>query len=424
MTKTSKLVEANGVRVRIFKRGRRYWLDVYHGESRTRVSAKTSKLEDAKAAAERLATEIARQELLGVTPDTVTLGALFDAYQAHKGKTAEGQWKRAIATRERLFRDILGADRLVVSISQTTVDTFSTTRRARWIERQQARYASECAAAQAKKRQPPPAPDLRPLRDGALDCDFRWLSSVFNWGVKHRTASGQRLLNHNPLHDCKWPREKKENIRRPVASHDRFVRTLDQTDRVDPLGRLRLALIVARYTARRIDAILHLSASDLLLSPERIRAALAAAGHDERLADQMTHGAIRWRQTWDKQGVERITPISLTVRTAIDTYLAAHPRLGEVPLFPADASAREDAPPGPMTRACATNWLRRAEQLADLPKLRGGLWHAYRRLWATERKHLPDVDVAEAGGWTGTKAMKLAYQHATPQGVLAAVMAG
>jgi len=38
---------------------------------------------------------------------------------------------------------------------------------------------------------------------------------------------------------------------------------------------------------------------------------------------------------------------------------------------------------------------------------------------------LPDIDVAEGGGWTGTKAMKLAYQSATPAGVLAAIdMAG
>ena len=37
-----------------------------------------------------------------------------------------------------------------------------------------------------------------------------------------------------------------------------------------------------------------------------------------------------------------------------------------------------------------------------------------------QRKSLPDVDIAEAGGWTGTKVMKLAYQQAA--GVLAAVM--
>ncbi len=47
-----------------------------------------------------------------------------------------------------------------------------------------------------------------------------------------------------------------------------------------------------------------------------------------------------------------------------------------------------------------------------MPKQNGSLWHAYRRKWATERKHLPDVDVAAAGGWTDTATLKLAYQQA------------
>jgi hypothetical protein len=138
----------------------------------------------------------------------------------------------------------------------------------------------------------------------------------------------------------------------------------------------------------------------------------------------MKHGAIRWRAENDKQKIERITPISVAVRTEIDAYLAANPRLGDVPLLPMIEDRPADLPERPMTRAVATKMLAKAERLAELPKLRGGLWHAYRRLWATERKNLPDVDVAEAGGWTGTKAMKLAYQHATPGGVLAAVNAG
>jgi len=43
--------------------------------------------------------------------------------------------------------------------------------------------------------------------------------------------------------------------------------------------------------------------------------------------------------------------------------------------------------------------VRRMEQLAGLERQRGSRWHAYRRKWATERKHMPDVDLAAAGGW-------------------------
>jgi hypothetical protein len=69
-------------------------------------------------------------------------------------------------------------------------------------------------------------------------------------------------------------------------------------------------------------------------------------------------------------------------------------------------------------------WVLKAEKLGGLPKLVGGVFHPYRRLWATERKNLPDVDVATAGGWKDTQALRLSYQHADPAGVLAAVNAG
>ncbi len=52
-----------------------------------------------------------------------------------------------------------------------------------------------------------------------------------------------------------------------------------------------------------------------------------------------------------------------------------------------------------------------AEKKAELPKLDGSLWHAYRRKWATSRKGLPDVDVAAAGGWSDLTSLKTAYQQ-------------
>ena len=46
----------------------------------------------------------------------------------------------------------------------------------------------------------------------------------------------------------------------------------------------------------------------------------------------------------------------------------------------------------------AAYWLRKAEKLAKLPKLARGGYHPFRRLWASERRHLPAQDVAAAGG--------------------------
>ena len=77
-----------------------------------------------------------------------------------------------------------------------------------------------------------------------------------------------------------------------------------------------------------------------------------------------------------------------------------------------------------MRRDLAARWLLRAEVLADLPKLVGGVFHPYRRLWATERKHHSDIDVAAAGGWKDTKALKLSYQQSDPAAVLRVVQGG
>lgn len=57
-------------------------------------------------------------------------------------------------------------------------------------------------------------------------------------------------------------------------------------------------------------------------------------------------------------------------------------------LFPSEAN-----PSQPMRRDVLGDWLESAEKAAGLAKLEGGLWHPYRRAWATSRKHLPAVDV-------------------------------
>jgi hypothetical protein len=63
-------------------------------------------------------------------------------------------------------------------------------------------------------------------------------------------------------------------------------------------------------------------------------------------------------------------------------------------VFPA-----EEDPGTPMDRFLFEKWLLAAEEAVKLSKLDGGLWHPYRRKWASERKHLPLRDVAAAGGW-------------------------
>ena len=63
--------------------------------------------------------------------------------------------------------------------------------------------------------------------------------------------------------------------------------------------------------------------------------------------------------------------------------------------------------------------LRSAERHAKLPKLEGGLWHAYRRKWVTERKHLPLKDVLVALGSKDLKTLMTCYLQADDETILA-----
>jgi integrase len=415
--KKSTTIEASGVRVRLFRRGARYWLDVRRGDSRTRVSADTADRAIAEARADELAKEIAKQELLGVTPDTLTLGQLFAAYTKERSWTQKPQWRRAAETRTKLFLAAWGETFPVAQISQSSVDRYCAERRAGRVA-PALRAKRLKTAADAIARGEPATALPAPLRDGALDSDFSWLSSVFNWARGHKLPSGKRLLDHNPLHDCRkaLPKETAKMVRRPKATEERYVRTLARTDEVDPEGGLRLILALARYTGRRESAIIQLRVSDVLLSPRAVTQALAAAGYDVADGEKMPHGAIRWSDATDKQGVLHITAISNRARAELDRYLARHSRIGDVPLFPGPEDETLS-----ISRVLAYRWLMKAEQLAELPKLTGGGFHPYRRLWASERKHLADVDVAAAGGWGSTKTLAI-YQQSDPTSVLAAVM--
>ena len=52
-----------------------------------------------------------------------------------------------------------------------------------------------------------------------------------------------------------------------------------------------------------------------------------------------------------------------------------------------------------------------------------GIWHPYRRKWATARKHLPLADVAAAaGGWQGTQTLTKCYQQPDDATTLAVVL--
>jgi len=96
-------------------------------------------------------------------------------------------------------------------------------------------------------------------------------------------------------------------------------------------------------------------------------------------------------------------------RSGVPANQAARARLGAVGDGWVFRQASKDAPWAP---AQCQDYLRQAEAAAGVEKLDGGLWHAYRRKWATERTELSLKDVAAAGGWKDVTTLLTCYQHA------------
>ena len=116
---------------------------------------------------------------------------------------------------------------------------------------------------------------------------------------------------------------------------------------------------------------------------------------------------------------EHVVPINELAHDALATLARRSHAIGEAYVFPSDTNDCM-----PVDRHLASRWLRRAERLAGLDHVAGRGWHSFRRAWASARKHLPDVDVAAAGGWKDTATMKRCYQHADAGGALRAVVVG
>jgi integrase len=116
--------------------------------------------------------------------------------------------------------------------------------------------------------------------------------------------------------------------------------------------------------------------------------------------------SIRWRAEFDKKRREQVVPIPKGLANEIKAAQARLAAVGEDWVF---KQAYKNAP---WAAAQCQELLRQAEKAAGLEKLDGGLWHAYRRKWATERKDLPLKDVAAAGGWKDVTTLLTCYQHA------------
>ncbi len=238
----------------------------------------------------------------------------------------------------------------------------------------------------------------KPVRARSPQADLKLLSAALKWAMTIRVGTG-RLLTFNPLHGVRIISER--NPKRPVSTWERFQKTreamralAEQASTADERMtwvRIELLVVLLEATGRRIGSIRQLRWEDL----------------------DLQRGEIHWRAEADKKGKEWFTPVGESLMGELKAFRRT---LGALSgwIFPAP-----DDPTQPIDIDTLKVLMLKAEQEAKLPKLDGGLFHPFRRKWATERKHLPLKDVAEAGGWKSPQVILTSYQHADRDTMLA-----
>ncbi|HEX6134739.1 MAG TPA: hypothetical protein VFZ24_12295 [Longimicrobiales bacterium] len=245
---------------------------------------------------------------------------------------------------------------------------------------------------------------------GTIRNELQALSAACNWAVGFK-VKGRPLLDRNPLRAVTLPIE--TNPKRPVVKPDRLQALRAVAADVDVTGQFGMMLEIAWVTGRRINAICHLRASDVLLTPDTLRRAFAEDGQDEEIAREWPAG-LRWRAEWDKKGFLTFSPIPAALSASLMAFMRDRGVIGDGWLFAHECPGRECA----VMKARADYLLRKAERAAGLPRMARGGWHAMRRGWATLRKSLPVSDVMLAGGWRDPAALRTAYQQADSRTVM------
>ncbi len=326
-------------------------------------------------------------------PEQATLGRIFDAYKRHRTPRKVATEQQNDGRRFKLFEAYFGLDKDPNKISLREWETFIDLRSSGQMDSLGNRV---------------PEKQCRQVRARTVEADLLWLRWVLNWAVKWRVGDGY-LLESNPVRGFETPEVK--NVRRPVASADRYEAVRAKSDEVT---------MEIRWRGRRETVRSHLSELlDIAYGTGRRLSAICSLRYEDLRLEEGPHGTVCWPASTDKQGVETLVPISPLVRAALDRTLRDRPGIGKAPIF----SSPMD-PQTPTSRQFADAWLREAEKLAGVEPQPGSLWHAYRRGWATARKHLPDADVAAAGGWGDTTTLREVYQQADAATMLRVVLEG
>lgn len=243
-----------------------------------------------------------------------------------------------------------------------------------------------------------PPEDRTPVRDRAVRKTLQVLQQVCDWAYGYK-PEGERnfLLETDPTRGFDLPRE--SDPQRPVATLEQYSALQEAAENVyinaSPENRapLREMLTIARHTGFRRSAIAALRWEDW--RPET-----------DELAP---FGRLRWRAEEDKVNSEWLVPVREEVRETLEGLKSN--RNGSPWIFPAPQVD------GHVSGDRATKWLGRAKDEAEIEFPTRFGFHAFVRMWATERKGYSKVDVSDAGGWKDSQTLERIYQQPDPENV-------
>jgi len=311
-----------------------------------------------------------------------TVGFVIGSYMDHHSPNKSDREQKADKRRAEMWKRVLGEAASATEVRRKDWDAFIGDRRSGRID------------ARGKHVRAKP----RPVSARTVQADCQWLRLVYGWATRWRLRSGAYLLKEDPVRGFDLPKDPDPS--RHAATEARYRATMEVAGRYGYLSEL---LPIAAGTGRRIGSILALRHSDLI-------------------REGGTIVAVRWRAEHDKQRRETIVAVNARARSGLDLAVTRRPGVGETWLFPAQRG--KGAAERHATKSTASTWLNRAEAAAGLDPLPNTLWHAYRRMWATARKHLPASDVAHAGGWTGPDTLQRIYQRPDEETMQRVVDAG
>lgn len=317
----------------------------------------------------------------------LTVGRIVDLYEQGGCGTAQPRYHTEQVARVRKFANFVGLDRPVISLGQNEVDA--------WV-----RHRRE-----------------QGVRQGTIAGDIDAVKIGINRVGERKRADGSLLLEVSPLARVRV--EKERNPRRPRADAARYKTLCDVSAQLPPTFRLALDLVQA--TGHRIGAVRKLRQEDVYLAPKA--AAAKATELDSEFGwcdDDFPNGGLRFyageRST--NKAYDHIAPIDSLAREALErARVTAHS------LSPWLLASPKD-PARPVDYHTLKQWMRRAEELAGVPHLTGGIWHPFRRGWATARKHYPAQDLAKLGGWRDVATMQKSYQQADGRTIRTIVSGG